>query len=126
MKLLDYGAVLLAAAVTAGTALGVYAGGGAEAEIRIRGPGASWVYPRDAAELVRVPGPLGETVVELRDGAARILSSPCANQLCVAAGAVHSRGQWAACLPNQVLVAVEERAGKTNENGGDGVDAAAW
>jgi hypothetical protein len=42
------------------------------------------------------------------------------NQTCVASGAVHAPGQWAACLPNRVMLYVSE--GKTEDN----VDAAAW
>jgi hypothetical protein len=115
----DYGIFLAAIALTAATAFAAYGGGGNGREFLIRGPGESWVFPQEAAETIRVPGPLGDTVVELRNGRARVLSSPCANQTCVASGEIRSHGQWIACLPNQVLVAVEGA-------GGEDIDAAAW
>jgi hypothetical protein len=107
------------------SALIIYRNPGGGSRIVLRGPGKSWVYPQNqnTAELVSVAGPLGDTVVELRDGRARILSSPCANQLCAASGAIHARGQWIACLPNQVLVTVEAADSKDAE---DTLDAAAW
>jgi hypothetical protein len=122
LRVFDYGALFLAAAVTVFTAVVVYTGGDAKSEVRIKGPDGSWVFPQDAAELVRVPGPLGDTVVELRDGRARVLSSPCGNQLCVSAGAIHAHGQWIACLPNQVLVSVEKKTTLGEEE----LDGAAW
>jgi hypothetical protein len=61
-------------------------------------------------------------VVEIRGGRARIVSSPCVNQTCVAAGAVHSPGQWTACLPNRVMVSI---SGSNSEAEG-AVDAASW
>jgi hypothetical protein len=65
------------------------------------------VFPLDAEEHIGVSGPLGETVVEISGGQSRVLSSPCANQTCVAAGHLSRRGQWAACLPNKVFVYIE-------------------
>jgi hypothetical protein len=108
--------LILLAALTVLAGAAAYAGGG-EAAVTVKGPGGSWVFPPSAEETLRVPGPLGETVVELRGGRARVLSSPCTNQTCVAAGAIHSRGQWIACLPNRVLVSVSGEAE---------IDAAAW
>ena len=88
--------------------------------VNLKGKDGEWVFPVDAAETIHVLGPLGNTLVEISGGGARITSSPCLNQTCVVAGAVHAPGQWAACLPNQVMLYVSK--GK-NEGG---VDAAAW
>jgi hypothetical protein len=88
----------------------------------VRGGNRSWVFPLAAAERLAVPGPLGETVVEIRDGLARIISSPCTNQSCVAAGVIHSPGQWTACLPNRVMVSI---SGSDRETDG-AVDASSW
>jgi hypothetical protein len=59
---------------------------------------------------VRVRGPLGETVVEVRDGAARVVESPCRDKVCVKMGVVRDPGDWAACLPNRVVVRVDAPA----------------
>jgi hypothetical protein len=96
----------------------LYAKPSAALRVLIQAPGESWVFPAAAEELVSVPGPLGDTVVEIRGGRARVLSSPCENQTCVAAGHINARGQWVACLPNGVFVAIEGKDAP--------VDAAAW
>jgi len=79
-----------------------------------------WVFPVDSSESIVVSGPLGDTVVEIGGGFARITSSPCVNQTCVSSGPIHAPGQWTACLPNRVMMYIDE--GKTNND----VDASAW
>lgn len=120
----DYGIIILAVVLTGFSAFMVYRNSGGGSRIVLKGPGGSWVYPRNqnATELISVAGPLGDTVVELRNGGARVLSSPCTNQLCIASGAIHARGQWIACLPNQVLITIEAAAPGAE----DELDAAAW
>jgi len=86
----------------------------------LKGEGGEWVFPVDAVETLTVAGPLGDTVVEINGEGARVIASPCLNQTCVAAGVVRSSGQWAACLPNRVMLYIGEGKNK------DDVDAAAW
>jgi hypothetical protein len=88
--------------------------------VGLKAQGGEWVFPIDADETMVVSGPLGETVIEIREKGARIMASPCMNQTCVATGIVHSSGQWTACLPNRVMVYISEGVG------GDDVDATAW
>jgi hypothetical protein len=138
LKPWDYGAAAAALIITVLSALFVYAGTGVEETVIIKGSGGSWVFPLGAEETLAVPGPLGDTVVELRDGEVRVLSSPCANQTCVTAGRIHSRGQWVACLPNRVLLRVEGGAkpaggvprqtdsGPGDPGAGDELDGAVW
>jgi hypothetical protein len=97
----------------------VYSGSAASATLTIQAGGGRWVFPLDGETVFTAPGPLGDTVVELRGGSARILSSPCANQTCVAQGSIHRHGQWLACLPNRVMVSV-------SGEGGEGLDSVAW
>jgi hypothetical protein len=83
-----------------------------------------WVFPLDAETQFVVHGPLGDTILELGENSARILSSPCANQTCVAQGSIHSHGQWLACLPNRVMVSVSGTSGE--DSGSGGLDSIAW
>ncbi len=106
----DFVAIAFAVAVTTISALSVYAsafGGGDEARVVIEAEGRTWVYPLKAEETVKVEGPLGATLVEIHDGSASVIQSPCKNQVCVAAGHIHSPNQWVACLPNAVFVRIE-------------------
>jgi len=87
--------------------------------VLIRGQDMEWTYPVNADETVNVPGRLGDTVVRISDSRAWVESSPCENQTCVAAGLIARQGQWAACLPNSVLLMIY---GTEDE----GVDVIVW
>jgi hypothetical protein len=115
---LDWAVLALACLVTLSLANPVYTGT-ENALVTVKGEGAAWIFPLEAEETVSVPGPLGETVVEIRDGRVCIAASPCANRLCIAAGAIHGGGGWVACLPNRVMVSISDSSGAD-------VDAAAW
>lgn len=55
---------------------------------------------------ISVPGPLGVSHVQVRDGAVRFVDSPCPNKLCVLQGPLRQGGEVAVCLPNLVSVKV--------------------
>ncbi|MFQ6093030.1 MAG: NusG domain II-containing protein [bacterium] len=55
---------------------------------------------------VLVMGPLGETVVEVRDGRVRVKRSPCPHSICVQRGFRDRDGDVIACIPNKVVVQV--------------------
>lgn len=123
LKPFDVAAIVLAVGVIALSAALVYGNAGSRAVVKITGANKeTWVFFLDNQQAsVSIPGPLGDTVVEVKDGAARVVSSPCANQTCVAAGAIHRPGQWVACLPNQTLLLIEG-----NADTGDATDAVVW
>ncbi len=69
----------------------------------------------DCQKVVAVP--LGDMVIEVRQGRVRVSSSPCPHKLCVSVGWVHQAGGLIVCVPNRVLVRVE---------GQEEVDAVTW
>jgi hypothetical protein len=120
LKPFDAGIILFALVAVAASFFMTFSGSNGSSLVNVQGEKGLWVFPVDAVESVVVSGPLGDTVVEIAGGFARIMSSPCLNQTCVSAGSIHAQGQWAACLPNRVMMYIDE--GKTDNN----VDAAAW
>jgi len=104
LKALDLAALAAALAVIAVVSVRAYGGRSGAAVVHLQGPGREWVFPLDMDRTVTVRGPLGDTVVEIRGGQARFLSSPCAEKLCVRSGAIARPGQWLACLPNRVIL----------------------
>ena len=126
----DFGVLIPACGVVLASFVFVYSGAGARDTVHLKGEAAEWVFPRDADETVTVAGPLGDTLVAVHNGTARVISSPCANQSCVAAGTIRLRGQWAACLPNKVMVFIGAEKEARDFSGGDGgtgdVDVTAW
>jgi hypothetical protein len=57
-------------------------------------------------QIVHVQGPIGETEVEIKDGKARVIKSPCNKKLCIKSGYIQYADRFAACLPNRVVVRV--------------------
>jgi hypothetical protein len=64
---------------------------------------------------MRVPGYDGETVIEISQGTARVLASPCPHKLCIGRGAISKRGEWIACVPNGVFARVTGEGGEVEE-----------
>jgi hypothetical protein len=114
LKVLDLVVIILALGLTGFSAFAVYVKPGDTTRVMISGPGREWVFPLDADERVEVPGPLGNTVVRIRNHQAWVESSPCTNQVCVAAGHVHEQGEWVACLPNTVFLMIEGNEDRKN------------
>ena len=90
------------------------------AQVLIRGQRSEWSFPISAEETVIVSGPLGNTIVRISGNYAWVESSPCDNQTCIASGNIYKLGQWAACLPNNVLLIIE---GSLKSETEDGIDA---
>lgn len=55
-------------------------------------------------QQIEVPGPLGTTIISIRNRKARIASDPSPRQYCVRQGWLQQSGEIAICLPNQVSV----------------------
>ena len=120
LKTLDVVIAVAAAAFVAITAVSAYEPGGGQAGAVIKGRDGEWVYPLTTDRELRVAGPLGDTVIEIRGKSLRVEDSPCPNTTCVATGSIDRPGQWLACLPNQVIVRIEGR----RQDGG--VDASVY
>lgn len=54
--------------------------------------------------LVNVRGKIGETRVQIKDGKASIIDSPCANKYCQHMGHVGDSGGVLVCVPNEIIV----------------------
>lgn len=63
-------------------------------------------YSLDSDRLFTVTGPLGDTIIEIQDGKARIIDSACPNKTCTFQTPIDRSGSFIACLPNHVLLTV--------------------
>jgi hypothetical protein len=88
------------------SALAIY-GGPAPASLVVSAGTAEWIYPLAEARTIEIQGPIGITIIQIRDGQARIIASPCTNQTCVASASVARKGEWSACLPNGIFIRAE-------------------
>ena len=118
LKLLDVAALLCSAGVAAAVTGWVLGARRGRPIIRVTSADAAWLLQPDTDQVLEVAGPLGNNRVVVRDGSVFVESAPCANQICVKTGQVSRPGQWIACLPNRVFVAVE--------GGGESIDARSY
>lgn len=92
--------------------------GATASHIRVQaGNAAPVTTPLAADRTLHVHGPLGDSVIEVNQGRARFISSPCAGQSCVHSGWLQAAGDMTACLPNRVslqIVGVEPRFDSIN------------
>lgn len=79
-------------------------------------PGESVQVKQDDAVIFKAPlsdsrkvdlsGVLGITELEIIDGKARIISSPCPFKVCIGMGEISRSGEIIACVPNRLLIQV--------------------
>jgi hypothetical protein len=103
----DFVAFFVALAVLVTVSVYTYGGRSGPTSVRIEAAGSEWLYPIDEDRDIAVAGPLGNTDVEIRDGAAKVLRSPCPHKICISMGEIQDSGEWIACLPNRVFVRIE-------------------
>lgn len=94
--------LVLAAAATAVVLLWNRGSGGDRVLIKQEGRVFLETTPRLDREIA-VPGPLGDTLVEIKAGRVRVKADPGPHQVCVKQGWLMP-GQVAVCLPNRVSV----------------------
>jgi len=107
LKFFDYVAFAIAIVVVGVFVVLAYGSTEAGSRIRIQAADRDYMYELSTNREISIPGPLGDTEIEIRDGEVRVVYSPCRDDICVAAGWVSQSGQWIACLPNRVFVRVE-------------------
>lgn len=103
------GVLLLFVAVLAGVLFVVVPGRvvsrGTEVEVRVDEE-ILGTFPLGNETRLDVPGPLGTTVVRIRQGRASIESSPCRHGVCVHMGEIGPEGGVLVCVPNRVVIRV--------------------
>ena len=98
-------AVLAAGAVLVVWLFGALWGGGAANKVIIRAGGKLFAEASlNRNRIFTVPGPLGVSIVTIRDHRVRVARDPGPRQYCVKQGWLSRAGEAAICLPNQVTV----------------------
>ncbi len=111
LTLLDRGIVLLLL-LAAGCSFALLERGAAGERVVVERDGrVVFTAPLAEDRTVALAGPLGETELAIRDGAARILASPCPHKICMGMGPAARTGDFIACVPNHLLVRIEGRSG---------------
>lgn len=66
--------------------------------------------PLNKDRIIKVQGPLGESIIEIKNKKVRMLSSPCPDKLCIKQGAIDKTSQSIICVPNRIVMKIEGRA----------------
>ncbi|MDX9802223.1 MAG: NusG domain II-containing protein [Spirochaetia bacterium] len=106
LKIADIAVIVLslAAAVTAG--FYIYDGYKAPELLEITAASGKSVYQLDQDRKLIINGPLGDSVIIIKEKEAWFLDSPCPDKLCVKTGHINDSGEWAGCLPNRVFIRI--------------------
>lgn len=83
----------------------VLARGGKHAVVEVDGKRVLEL-PLDQDVHTTVTGPLGETYIEIHDGAVGITDSPCPHKYCMHMGMIRSMGELVVCVPNRVVISI--------------------
>jgi len=98
----DWLTLLLGSVLVVLLALTLWGGGHADKAV-IRGGGKIIrEVPLSRDLQIKVPGPLGTSIITIQDRKARVASDPGPRQYCVRQGWLQQAGEIALCLPNQV------------------------
>lgn len=102
----DWSVVALGALLVAASFPYVWSGGKpARAVVRLDGKVVA-EFPLTAPRRYAVTGPLGETVIEIAPGRARVLSDPGPRQYCVQQGWLARPNAIAICAPNHISLSL--------------------
>lgn len=53
----------------------------------------------------------GRNLIQVRDGAVRVLEADCPDKVCVRTGPIRQEGQVIACLPHKVIIYIPHKGG---------------
>jgi len=100
----DWLTLLLGSMCVAALTLKLWGGDLADKAI-IRSGGKIFLeVPLSPDQRIEVPGPLGISIINIKQRKARITSDPSPRQYCVRQGWLQQAGEIALCLPNQVSI----------------------
>ena len=117
IHLLTFDILIIILVAVAGIFLTVRGLGQKGSRVVVNAAGVKYEYSAELVGTYTVPGELGDTTFEIKDGRVRIIDSPCPNKTCISQG-------WhnpLVCLPNKVMITVEgETSAKVKAGKGSG------
>ena len=127
-RILDYFFLIVFLGVVIASVFWSSAGRGGDLRVEIEASGVLHVMPLSTDGTLVLDGPVGETWVEVADGAVSVTHSDCRDKICIAMGSVSKPSGWLACLPNRVFIRVVAVGGSSadDEVNGGAVDAGSF
>ncbi len=107
----DFVMLLAAGAVCVLSALALWRGGAPDKAVVRAGGKVFAEVALSRPQVIEVPGPLGQTRIEVEPGRARVASDPGPRQYCVRQGWLTRSGAVAICAPNEVSLTLAGGSG---------------
>src|SRR4051812_1897363 len=117
---LDAAVALLVGAASCWGFLAFTVSYGAKAVVYVSNKKFAWYDLSAKKQEITLTTRIGPVKIEIGDGSARVISSPCPNKLCVKTGSIRHSHEEVICVPAQVIIVLES-AGEGKGKGG--VDA---
>lgn len=114
LKPADYIIIILSVFVCGVSFFLAFSGNKGTPLVIITGPQGEYIYPLEENTTVEIQGHQGISVIEIDQGKAGFLDSPCANKTCVASPPISKNGEWSACLPNGIFMRIESQEEKSD------------
>jgi hypothetical protein len=64
-------------------------------------------YPLNTSQIIPIQGAIGLSLIEIKQGKARFIQSPCHNQYCIFHNWLKTTGDSTACLPNKISISLQ-------------------
>ncbi len=75
-------------------------------QIEVESADSEFYLPLSKNSSLEVEGPIGNTLITVENGAARVTHSDCRDKICMSMGEISRPSAWIACLPNKVFIHV--------------------
>jgi len=102
----DYLAVLFAALLLPCLYISQWTGDETGTTAAIMNGGDTTHVSLDHDHTLEIDGAHGVSTIKIEDGKIRFVASPCPGKQCIHSGWLQHAGEFAACLPNRISVAV--------------------
>ena len=106
LKIFDYVILMAAVLLFGGAVFWSYSGASGVKTLEVEASGVLYLMPLDVDDELIVEGPVGKTVIHVRDGEAFVHESDCRDDICINMGHISNQSEWVACLPNRVFLRI--------------------
>ncbi|MCQ2604874.1 MAG: NusG domain II-containing protein [Spirochaetia bacterium] len=107
VKAADLIFIILSLALIAGSLLFIARHGNGTPRAIIKVRDTEYIYPLNMPQTLTFHGELGPATVIIRDNAVFFQESPCRDKICIHMGEGRKDGDFMACLPNRIIITVE-------------------
>ncbi|MDO4506191.1 MAG: NusG domain II-containing protein [Spirochaetales bacterium] len=111
-RILDFFILLIFAAAVAFSAVRIFGGKSTKSTLIVQTRTDKYAYSLDKELHLEFEGLIGKSHIAVSNGEAWFEDSPCENKICVESGKINGPNQWAACLPNGIIIYIEGEAEK--------------